>query len=141
MDHFVSSLFEFDTSSQLAQVIATSQQARSCAKRHRTKDGLICHYFTGTVIDQLRRSCTHNFIVVPGVWAKAIIEEFQSMVKVPLFNNNNGDFFEDGDVYNETKFLNGDLGVRFEANIGDFLQKLRKMKVGCPFKAIRFYQL
>jgi len=78
-------------------------------------------------------------LVVPGVWAKAIIEEFESIVKVPLFNN--GNFFEDGEVYNDTKFLNGDLGVRFEANIGDFLQKLRKMKPGCPFKAIRFYQL
>lgn len=133
MNGFVSSLFSFDASSNAnALVLGTAEDARVCVEKNRHLDGLICHYNTGGVLNQFKRSACHTFLVVPGVWASLIIRDFSSeVVKGPLF--------EDKDDGGE--FESGALGVIVEMSFGDVFDKLKSLKPGCPYRMIRFFVL
>ena len=94
----------------------------------------MCHFFSGSASHRYARSAIHTFLVVPGLWASAIIREFgDEVVKGPLFPES-----EDG---SEAKFISGDLGVILVTPCGEALEKLNRLKPGCPYRLVRFYSV
>lgn len=133
--NFALSLSE-DKTSVYAIISGTSSEAKLFVERNRGRDGFMCHYFSGTggTVHQYARSATHTFLVVPGVWASAIIREFGTeVVRGPLF--------PDDSEGSEAKFVSGDLGVILEAECGEVLEKLNSLKPGCPYRLVRFYSV
>lgn len=134
---FVESLWE-DTNSSYAIISGDALEAKLCAERHRDRDGLICHYFSGSFMDQMTRDAKHTFLVAPGVWAATLINDFRDdvgsdVVKGPLFPRVEGV---------EEDFVSGSLGVVFEMSPSDALRKLRDLeKPGLKYRLVRFFSV
>lgn len=104
-------------------------------ERHRGRDGLICHFFSGSIVDQMTPGGRHTFLVAPGCWASAIIREFRDDVVVkPLFPEVGDDVGEDFD----SKFVRGIFGVVFDMPCRSALGKLKSLTPGCPYRLVRF---
>lgn len=142
-DDFVGSLWS-DSNSTYAIISGNGAEARLCAERHRDRDGLICHFFSGHIIDKMSRDASHTFLVTPGVWAATLIREFSTKVghevrmKGPLFPEDGGEV----DVDVQSKFTSGALGVVLEMSPSDALQKLRRLETpDLKYRLVRFYSL
>ena len=128
----IASLYSDDKIGAYALTSGTASDAKLCMERHRGRDGLICHFFSGSVIDQMTPGGTHTFLVAPGVWASSIIREFRDEVVVnPLFPEPIDEDFD-------SKFDSGVFGVIFEMPCRSALDKLKSLKPGCPYRLVRF---
>ena len=135
MDSFAASLSE-DKTSVYAVVTGTPSEAKLFVERNRGRDGFMSHFFSGSATHHYARSATHTFLVVPGVWASAIIREFgQEVLRGPLFPD------DDDDHFDKDRFVRGDLGVVLETSCGEVLEKLKLLKPGCPYRLVRFYSV
>lgn len=131
LESFIPSLWSDSTIVAHALVSGTPSDAEICVKRHRDRDGLICHYFSGSVMDQMTRSATHTFLVAPGLWASEIIREFGDFLKGPLFDG----------VDDESTYISGGLGVVFEMPCSDAFVKLKSLQPGCHYRLVRFFSV
>lgn len=131
---FVESLWE-DSVSSYAIISGDATEAKLCAELHRDRDGLICHYFSGSFMDQMTRDAKHTFLVAPGVWAATLIDEFRGdvVLKGPLFPRVDAV---------EEDFVSGSLGVVLEMSPSDALRKLRNLeKPGLRYRLVRFFSV
>ena len=144
-DDLINSLYSDDKIAAYALTSGTASDAKLCMERHRGRDGLICHFFSGSVVDQMTPGGKHTFFVSPGLWALAIIREFRHEVVVkPLFSEV-GDDVSDGVVREvldvdqfDSKFVNGVFGAVFDMPCRHALGKLKSLKPGCPYRLVRF---
>lgn len=136
-DHqFISSLWSDERQSYVL-MSGTSVEAKLCVERNRGRDGLICHFFSGRIKDQMKRNAKHTFVVAPGVWASTIIREFpDEVVKGSVFAEDVGG----GDDV-ESTFSSGANGVIFEMSCCDALVRLKSLQPGCPCRIIRFFSV
>lgn len=112
-------------------VVGTSMEARSCLDDHGDLDGLMCHYFSGDVIDFWSASGKQTFLVARGSWSSSIIQNFESeFVKGPSL-------VVPGEM-DEEEFRNGAYGVVFEMSNREAMIQLRKLSPGRPYHLVRF---
>jgi len=156
----IKSLYSNKKIGAYALTSGTASEAKVCMERHRGREGLICHFFSGSVVDQMTPGGRHTFLVAPGLWASAIIDEFRDddVVVKPLFEEVINDVSDEviNDVSDEvisdvkvddkvvdvedfdSKFVSGVFGVTFEMPCRQALGKLTRLKPGCPYRLVRF---
>lgn len=153
-DDLIDSLYSDNKIGAYALTSGTASEAKLCMERHRGRDGLICHFFSGSVVDQMTPGGRHTFLVAPGRWASAIIDEFCDEVVVkPLFakvgEEVRGEVVNDvsdeviSDISDEvvdvdSKFVSGVFGVTFDMPCRHALGRLTRLKPGCPYRLVRF---
>lgn len=116
---------------------ATESDAKEYVLKHREKDGFIFHHFSGDPSDYFTAEATHSFMVVPGVWASAILRDFESVsLKGPSLATQEE---KDSEGYT-TDFLDGVYGVVFEMSVGEAISRLDKIdrRVNCRYRLVRF---
>lgn len=137
LDGFVESLHRKPTNICGMFATSTVKQAKECVRHHREKDGLICHHFSGQPSEYMTAGARHSFMVVPGVWARAIIRNFDSkFLRGPSLateeEKKSEEFTRD--------FKDGVYGVIFEMSFSDALSKLNEIDCGlsCRYRLVRF---
>ena len=116
---------------------ATVSEAKECVLNHREKDGFIFHHFSGDPSAYMTAEARHSFMVVPGVWASAIISDFESeFLRGPSLATQEE---KDSEGYT-TDFLDGVYGVVFEMSLGEALSRLNKIdpRLSCRYRLVRF---
>ena len=140
LDEFVGSLHRRDFNICGMFADATVEVAKKCVVRHSDKDGLICHYFSGSPSEYMTAGGRHSFMVVPGSWAKAIIGGFESKcLRGPSLATQEE---KDGENFS-TDFNEGVYGVVFEMSFIDAMSELEKIsahnpKLRCRYTMVRF---
>lgn len=137
LDEFVASLHRKSTNICGMFADATVKQAEDCVRNHREKDGLICHHFSGQPSEYMTADARHAFMVVPGVWARAIIRDFDSeSLRGPSLATQEE---KDSEGFSGD-FVDGVYGVIFEMSFSDAMSKLNKIDAGlnCRYCMVRF---
>lgn len=133
-DEFLKVLLR-NSSNVVAMLHGTVAEANSLIARNLDKDGLVCHYFSGEMVDYMKADEKHTFIVVPGEWARAIISELgEEFVKGSLATD-----AEKSEPDFDDKYVRGDHGVVFERSVTSASKIFSNMtSMTCPYRLIRF---
>lgn len=137
VDDFVNSLHRRSTNICGMISDATVSQAKKCVSDHREKDGLICHHFCGDPSEYMTAEAKHSFMVVPGVWARAIIRDFESeSLRGPSLATQEEMDSEGFSV----DFVDGVYGVVFEMSVLDAMLKLNGIdsRLDRRYRMVRF---